>query len=386
MGAEAEPEQIRLVCVGNDEIATSDHVRKWMETQPLEDIEVTAQFDVELPSALEILENGDADLIAISASNWYLCKGAPDTMVAAALPRRDENHILVADDRIAYLPHKSIILANNRLQRRQLRRYRPDFRVLDPVAFADMIGRKLPDDSGLALQAWMEDLRATKIIGGYVSERHLFDIANIDSRRHKLMTDSRENSARFLPSPLNGLTLLVSREGFPMSLSERIGDIESLTAWSCEKIILEQIDPELHDRVGLIVRHRQVPSLLNQAEQEKDLLRSTALTNPEGEIISPPSYAHGVKSWKYDPSKLSGVSPEEMWLRVGTNQMVETIIETIDRSGNRTLLLERLNWKDEDSVNVRLIAREWEEMLALVTKEHAEDIRLGPARPAFLDL
>ena len=132
MGATAEPKHIRLVCVGDEEEATPLHIRKWMETQPLQGLEMTVQFDEDLSSALAILEGGDADLLAISASTWHLCKGAPETMVATALPRRDENHILVADDRLGYLPYKSIILAENRLQRRQLRRYRADFRVNDP--------------------------------------------------------------------------------------------------------------------------------------------------------------------------------------------------------------------------------------------------------------
>tara|TARA_B110000438_G_scaffold302988_1_gene362601 strand:+ start:891 stop:1958 length:1068 start_codon:yes stop_codon:yes gene_type:complete len=355
MGAEAEPTQIRLVCIGDDEVATAAHIRKWMDTQPLEDLEIEVQFDVDLSSALDILENGDADLLAISAVSWYMCQGAPDTMVTAALPRRDENHILVANDRLDYLPHKSIILAQNRLQRRQLRRYRSDFRVLDPVAFADMIGRKLPTDGGLDLQSWMEDLRATKLITGFVSERHLFDLANIDCRRHMLMTDARENSARFLPSPLNGLTLLISRKGFPKSLSGKIGDAESLTAWACEKIILDRIDLDTHDRLGMIVRHRQIPSLLNQAELEKDLLRSTSLLDSEGEIVDIAS-------------------------------MVEILIEIVDRAGERTLLLEKLVQKGDAETHSRLLISEWEDMLQVVTTEHNEDIRLGPARPPFLDL
>ena len=111
MVAEAEPNHIRLVCVGDEEDSAPPHIRKWMETQPLEGIEVTVQFDEDLTSALEILEAGGADLLAISASSWHLCKGSPETMVATALPRRDENHILVASDRLGFLPHKSIILA-----------------------------------------------------------------------------------------------------------------------------------------------------------------------------------------------------------------------------------------------------------------------------------
>ena len=169
------------------------------------------------------------------------------------------------------------------------------------------------------------------------------------------MTDARDDSARFLPSPLHGLTLLISRKGFPKSLAERIGDAEALTAWACEQVILEQIDAEILDRVGVIVRHRQISSLLNQAEQEKDLLRSTTLLNPEGEIVH-------------------------------TSSLVEILIEIVGRTGERTLLLEKLVEKEDVETHVRLLISEWENMLDLVTIEHEEDIRLGPARPTFLDL
>jgi len=355
MGAEAEPTQIRLVCVGDDDVATGSHVRKWMETRPMEGIELDVQFDVELSAALETLENEGADLLAVSASKWYMIKGSPDTMVATALPRRNENHILVADDRISHLPRKSIILAKNRLQRRQLRRYRSDFRVLDPVAFADMIGQEFPEGSNLEIQSWMEDLRSTKNITGYVSEMHLFTAAKINSRRHKLMTDSRDDAARFLPSPLNGLTLLISRKDFPKILSETIGDAESLAAWMSEQIILDHIDPQIYDKIGLIVRYRQIPSLLNQAETEKDLLRSTSLLDTEGEIAD-------------------------------ITSLVEILIEIVGRTGERTLLLEKLVGKENVETYARLLITEWENMLKLVTIEHEEDIRLGPARPPFLDL
>ena len=41
MGAEAESNHIRLVCIGEDDDYTPTHIRKWMETQPLEGIEIT---------------------------------------------------------------------------------------------------------------------------------------------------------------------------------------------------------------------------------------------------------------------------------------------------------------------------------------------------------
>jgi hypothetical protein len=105
----------------------------------------------------------------------------------------------------------------------------------------------------------------------------------------------------------------------------------------------------------MIVRHRQIPSLLNQAEKEKDLLRSTSLLNPEGDII-------------------------------GDVSLVEILIEIIGRTGERTLLVEKLVEKEMAPTHARLVMSEWQDMLNLVTKEHEEDIRLGPARPPFLDL
>ena len=103
------------------------------------------------------------------------------------------------------------------------------------------------------------------------------------------------------------------------------------------------------------MRYRQISSLLKQAENEKDLLRSTSLLDGEGDVVD-------------------------------TESMVEIILEIVGRTGERTLMLERLFQKDEETVHSRLLVAEWKDMLERVTSEHDEDIRLGPARPAFLDL
>ena len=66
--------------------------------------------------------------------------------------------------------------------------------------------------------------------------------------------------------------------------------------------------------------------------------------------------------------------------------MVEILLELVDRTGERTLLLERLVQKEDAGTHARLLVAEWENMLNVVTSEHDEDIRLGPARPAFLEL
>lgn len=357
MEANAGAETLILQCVGGPSDATSDHVERWILTQATADVQIEARLaPIEFTAGLAALSEGETDLLAVSARDWFAAGEPNDGRVAAVLPRREENHILVADDRPSHLPYKSIILVPGRLQRRQMRRYRPDFRIMSPTAFAEVIGAgELPDDP-LDLTTFMEALRLEKTITGYVTERHLFKAADPDARRHALMTDPRKGDAmRFLPSPLQGLTLLISRHGFPRSIAERIGDAEGMTAWTCERILLGGLDPALRDRAGMIVRHRQIASLLSQAEEEKDLLRSTSLLDGEGDVIDP-------------------------------TPMVEILLETLDRRGGRTLLLERLCGKEDVSTSTRLLLNEWRTMLAAVTSPHEEDIRLGPARPAFLEL
>ena len=180
-------------------------------------------------------------------------------------------------------------MSPNKLKRRQLRRYRADYRVMSPVAFADTVGMPIPsEEEGLEMATWLEDLRSSGTINGYTLRRHLFDETKIDTRRHKLMVDPREGeTVRFLPSPLQGLTLLVSRNGFPSYIADLIGDEEAKIAWEYERILLNSIGKEIHDRIGLIVRYRQIGSLLKQAESEKDLMRSTSLLDAEGEIQIP---------------------------------------------------------------------------------------------------
>ena len=57
MGAESDSNRIRLVCIGNEDDYTPTHVRKWMETEPLIDVEITVDFDSDLSNSLTINSN-----------------------------------------------------------------------------------------------------------------------------------------------------------------------------------------------------------------------------------------------------------------------------------------------------------------------------------------
>ena len=66
--------------------------------------------------------------------------------------------------------------------------------------------------------------------------------------------------------------------------------------------------------------------------------------------------------------------------------MVEILLEIVGKTGDKTLLLEKLVSIEDATTHARLMVAEWKKMLNVVTMEHVEDIRLGPARPPFLDL
>ena len=62
------------------------------------------------------------------------------------------------------------------------------------------------------------------------------------------------------------------------------------------------------------------------------------------------------------------------------------LLEVVGKTGEKTLLLEKLVAIEDATTHARLMMVEWNRMLKAVTMEHPEDIRLGPARPPFLDL
>ena len=88
---------------------------------------------------------------------------------------------------------------------------------------------------------------------------------------------------------------------------------------------------------------------MNQADEEKDLLRSTSLLDGEGEIIDKTS-------------------------------LVEILLELVAKQVEKPYCWR--NWYLEDATtHARLMVVDWNRMLKTVTMEHPEDIRLGPARP-----
>jgi hypothetical protein len=297
-----------------------------------------------LDEALQRLNDGEADLLLSSAIDIRTLGGVPSGLsVAGALSLRDWNHVLVSEDRPDHLPKSAIVLSPDKLQRRQLRRLRSDCRVRSPKAHSEIDDVPMPDgvlEDSLAFINWAESLRESGDIDGYVIPRHQHRLAGLRTRRHALTAEPKEDSLiRFLPSPHAGLILLIGRTSFPRSLALPFIDEEGETAWEVGEILLEGIDSETHDIIGISVRHRQPGPLLSEAERRRDLLTQEALKDTEGELVD-----YQVK--------------------------VEISLELLDRRGKATISMERLANLDDASQVARFLVVDWTRLVRLTCSEN----------------
>jgi len=293
-----------------------------------------------LEDGFKMLDDGNADLLlgaAIDISNSnLLSKGF---QVVGALPLRDWNFVLVSEDRPRHLPKNAIILSENQLVRRQLRRLRSDLRVRSANAHIGIEESERPEEliegDLFSFSRWAEELRQTGEIDGYVIPRHIHRLAGMKTRRHALSQEPAEDELiRFLPSPHAGTILVVGRMGFPRQRFNELLDEEAETSWLIEEIILSEMDEETKSKVGILVRHRQPATLIREAERRKDLLTHNVLINPEGELTT-------------------------------SETKVDIQIELISHRGNSTVSIQRIVDLEDAIVAARFMVQDWKKLVKL---------------------
>jgi hypothetical protein len=303
-----------------------------------------------LEDGFKMLDDGDTDLLlgaAIDISNSNLLNEG--FQVIGALPLRDWNSVLVSEDRPRHLPKNAIVLSENQLVRRQLRRLRSDLRVRSASAHIGIEESVHPEEliegDLFSFSRWAEELRQTEEIDGYVIPRHIHRLAGMKTRRHALSQEPAEDELiRFLPSPHAGTILVVGRIGFPRQKFSQLLDDEAETSWRIGEIILTEMDEDLKSKVGILVRHRQPATLLREAERKKDLLTHNVLIDPEGELTT-------------------------------SETKVDIQIELIGHRGNSTISIQRIADLEDAIVATRFMVQDWKKL-----------VKLGEQRSDFLDL
>ena len=220
--------------------------------------------------AIQSLKRGTADMLAMSIEQWKSLD-VEGLKISAFLPRREPTWVLVGDDKPEYLPLNATVICPKKLINRQLIRMRPDLLIYELREFLDLekisLDSQVVDDGGgLDL---LEKLRNDGLIDGYVISRGQFSQIKSRVRRHTLGMQREKPSqeferSTFISPPLEGFTVLVSREGFPISVVEILNDTAAETCYTVENAIFESLSDELKEICGVFVEQKKLSTILKQ--------------------------------------------------------------------------------------------------------------------------
>ncbi|MEC7142906.1 MAG: hypothetical protein VXW30_04930 [Candidatus Thermoplasmatota archaeon] len=285
----------------------------------------------------ENLDHGEIDLfVAPSNLVWddreILAKKG--LSIVAALQRNHPFHVLVSSDDPWHLKADAIILCGEKIIQRQLLRRRGKIpRRLDIRNYSEF---DLDSNSGEDLRKAQQMINDDKI-DGFVIPRGCYSLAGLNQRRHAMLPDAEEMAGmRFIPAPFVDLMLVVARQGFHPHIIQSWTDNEAKNAWLVTKTILERTPIELHDRIGIHYRQRNVGPILEEAERVKDLFVLETLHDPEGEVDDLLRY--------------------------------EIIVETINEDGTMTTGIERVGPVDKLYVDIHFMMNDWNAILERIPR------------------
>ena len=256
--------------------------------------------------AIESLKSGTADMLAMSIEQWKTLD-VEGLKISAFLPRREPTWVLVGDDKPEYLPLNATVICPKKLIKRQLIRMRPDLLVYDLREFLELekisLDSQVVDDGGVL--ELLEKLRNDGLIDGYVISRGQFSQIKSRVRRHTLGMQREKPSqeferSTFISPPLEGFTVLVSREGFPISVVKILNDTAAETCYTVENAIFESLSGELKEICGVFVEQKKLSTILKQYVKLID--DSYALKIGENYLIPSKKKTRDLRT-KWNPSR-----------------------------------------------------------------------------------
>ena len=220
-----------------------------------------------LEDAIELLDSGTGDLIAMSPFEWKAVEDSRFALIGI-LPRREPTWVLVSDDNPDRLIKNPEIVCDSELLRRQFLRVRHDANIRTTT---EVIGTSNSDER----QRWLliEEMRNSGDIDGYVVPRSLYTMLNIRSRRHTLglqRETPKGSREHFIPPPLHGFTLLVGRSGFPEEKVASLCDPSAMLAYRIETMLHEHVADEFKQVTGIYAEQRKLGTLMNESKRNND--------------------------------------------------------------------------------------------------------------------
>jgi len=310
-----------------------------------------------METAIETLRDGTGDILAMSAFDWQHFDTSA-LSIAGLLSRKEPTWVLVADDKPEYLEKDSVVVCDHELLRRQMRRMRPDMLLKTSAGIASAAGdlQMFQSLEESERWSWLEEQRKKGVIDGFIAPRAIHSDYRFKGRRHTLglqRDSSEQNRERFIPPPLHGFTLLVTREGFNASKIQGMLDPSAHLAYRLESAMMESLDDDLRAITGIFVEQRKISTILKKARENQDEIVLGALTDPD--------------------------KPTKKALRPGPR--VEMMIETLNPSGTVTAACERMVVTEDSHVGMVNLLREFMHLITIMTSDHEATKRKIPGMP-----
>ena len=325
----------------------STHAKKFIDSSP-DGLNLIEKQVPHVETAIELLIDGHGDMVPVSANWWYnnRVKGLSSNLV---LPRREPTRVLVGEDKPEYIPKRGIIIADCDIVQRQLIRSRSDIKVMLPE---DLDGA--PEDVFERVE-WLEGLRLDGEIDGYTTTRALHSSLPSRARRHTLgMQRQDDTRSRFIPVPLEGYTVLLTRDDFPISRFSKVIDAGAALSLRLEMTILDSIDENMLDKIGLMVEQRKVRTILTDVGNRG---RTLGFENPLNE-------------WKTFTSVSQTQGPKD------SDPRIDIILETVSKDGMVTTSVERIFPLEESHSGAHNLVFNWNQLL-MVMREIPEADKRG---------
>ncbi len=313
------------------------HVKKLIDNHP-DSMTLVEKQVPHIESAIELLRDGHGDLVAASG-RWWFENRDKDLTASVVLPRREPTRVLVGEDKPEYVPKGAVIIADCEIVRRQMIRLRKDINVMLPEEFGDA-----PDDM-FERTLWLEELRKDNSIDGYIIPRALHATLPFRTRRHTLgMQRDNPERFRFIPVPLDGFTVLISRIDFPITGITEIVDAGAALSLRLEMMMLDNIETSMHDKIALMIEQRKVGTILREAARTGDELPAIGLVTDKDEIK-------------------------------GGKTRIDLALETLNRDGTVTAGVEKIFIPSESHSASLKVLNNWNQLLKIMREDPEEETR-----------
>ena len=322
------------------------HVQKFIDSSP-DGLKLEAKHVPHVETALELLSDGHGDMVPVSGEWWYDNRSR-EFSAALVLPRREPTRVLVGDDKPEYIPKNGIIVADCEVLRRQMLRLRNDLNVKLPSDFEN-----IPSDVFERVE-WLENIRENGEIDGFITTRTLHSSLNNKPRRHTLGMQRKDDArSRFIPVPLEGYTVLLTRNDFPASRFSKVIDMGAALSLRLELTVLDSIESNMRDKIGLVIEQRKIRSIMQDVGNRG---KSIGSENP-------------LKEWKTFSGSETYQGPKD------SDPRIDVILETISSDGSVTTSVERIFPIDESHSGIQTLVVNWQQILKIAREIPEEEKR-----------